>query len=409
MRTVLLLLGLGTLSVFLGWNAAKLDAEPDPAPSPVKWSADMQTIADGHNRFAIELYAKLRENEKGNVFLSPYSVHTALAMTATGAKGNTRDQMVKVLHLPTAGNKILASGDIGRYYAHPRKDFELSVANALWGQKGFPWRPEWLGVLKERFGGGFNEADFAANPDDERQRINKWVEEKTRDRIKELLLPPQVAKPTTMVLANAIYFKGNWATQFDKKKTANAPFKCDDKTTVNVPMMHASMKCRLGNVNGVTMAELPYRGGELAMLIVLPKTSEKLADLEKTLTPELFTKWRADLQNRDDVSVSIPKFKIEARYGLPGYLESLGMTDAFKAGVADFTGMASESPGRISQIVHKAFVDVNEEGTEAAAATAVVLADPGKPISFKADRPFLFFICDTKHDTILFLGRVEKP
>lgn len=407
MRTVFILLGLGTLSAFLGCYGAQQDAKPDPDRPPVEWSADMQTIADGHNRFAIELYAKLREKEKGNVFLSPYSVHTALAMTATGAKGNTRDQMVKVLHLSANGDKMLGAGDLGRYYGHPRKDFELSVANALWGRKGFPWRPEWLGVLKERFGGGFNEADFAANPDGERQRINKWVEEKTRDRIKELLLPPQVTKDTTMVLTNAIYFKGNWATQFDKKKTAKAPFKCDDKTTVDVLMMHANMKCRVGEVDGVSMAELPYRGNELAMLIVLPKPSEKLTDLEKTLTPELFAKWRDGLHNRDEVPVSLPKFKIESRYELPGYLESLGMTDAFKD--ADFTGMASKPPGCISQVTHKAFVDVNEEGTEAAAATAVALADPSAPISFKANRPFLFFIRDTKHDTILFLGRVEKP
>src|SRR5262245_51328053 len=147
----------------------------DPPPPP-PWTDDMQAVADGNNRFALDLYAKLRE-EPGNLFFSPYSAHTALAMTATGARGNTRAQMVKVLHLPADEQKALASGDLGKFYAHPRKDFELSVGNALWGQKGYPWRPEFLDVQQARFGAGFNEADFKADPDGERQRINRWVEE----------------------------------------------------------------------------------------------------------------------------------------------------------------------------------------------------------------------------------------
>jgi len=306
---------------------------------------------------------------------------------------------------------MLAAGDIGRFYAHPRKDFELSVANALWGQKGFPWRPEWLGVQNERFGAGFVEADFRSNPDGERERINKWVEEKTRDRIKELLKQGQITKDTTMVLANAIYFKGQWTTQFDPKMTRDAPFHCDDDTTVQVPMMHAEMKCRVADVAGVSAAELPYRGDELAMVVVLPKKGDKLAALEKALTPELLAKWLGELRERDELPVSIPKFKIETRYELPDHLKALGMTDAFDRDKADFTGMASEPPGHISHVAHKAFVDVNEEGTEAAAATAVTMgrtSASGRK-SFTANQPFLFFIRDTKHGTLLFMGRVEKP
>jgi serpin B len=156
----------------------------DEFTTPPPWTDDMQAIADGNNRFAFDLYAKLREKESGNLFFSPYSAHTALAMTATGARGNTRDEMVSVLHLPADEQTMLASGDLGRFYAHPRKDFELAVANALWGQKGYGWRPEWLDVQNTRFGAGFHEADFATNPDGERRRINGWVEEQTRDRIK---------------------------------------------------------------------------------------------------------------------------------------------------------------------------------------------------------------------------------
>jgi serpin B len=330
-------------------------------------------------------------------------------MAATGAKGNTRDQMVKTLHLPEG--KMLASGDIGRYYGHPRKDFELSVANALWGRKGFLWREEWLKEQNERFGAGFNEADFAANPDGERQRINKWVEEKTRDRIKDLLLPPQIKDDTTMVLTNAIYFKGKWTQPFETKNTRDGSFQCDNGTTVNTPMMRTTCVCGYGEVDGVTIVELPYQGRELAMVAVLPKQGEKLSELEKELAPELVAKWLEKMKVHHEVHVLIPKFKIESGYELSDHLKALGMTDAFQDARADFTGMASLPPGVISCVAHKAFVDVNEEGTEAAAATGVAFkpVSARKRYSFCADRPFLFFIRDAKRDTILFMGRVEKP
>jgi serpin B len=410
------LLVLGAVLLFagaagVGWYVLVHESRP-----PVEWSEDMQTVADGNNRFALDLYGKLAADEqhKGkNVFFSPYSVHTALAMTATGAKGATRDQMVKVLHLP-ADEKMLAAGDIGRFYGHPRKDYELSVANALWGRKGFSWRPEFLDVQKTRFGAGFQEADFEGNPDGERDRINRWVEEKTRDRIKELLLQGQVNRRTTMVLTNAVYFKGKWVTQFDPKKTRDAVFECDDNTRVNVPMMHANPKCGYRRVDGVEVVELPYQGGELAMVVVLPKRSDDLATLEKQLTPELFAQWTAGFRDRASLDVSLPKFRIETRYGLSEYLKALGMINAFDPdGAADFTGMATEPepPGYISTVVHKAFVDVGEEGTEAAAATAVVTAQPqsSDTPAFYANRPFLFLIRDTQRGTILFMGRVMKP
>ena len=382
----------------------------DPGPPPVEWSAELQAVADGNTRFALDLYAKLRENEKGNVFFSPYSAHTALAMTATGAKGTTRDQMVKALHLPADEAKMLASGDLGRYYAHPRKDYELAVANALWGQKGFPWRAEWTGAMDTRFGAGFNEANFRQQPDAERQRINKWVEEKTRDKIKDLLLPPQITTDTTMVLTNAIYFKGNWATQFDAKKTHDARFHCADDSVVQVPMMYGDVKCGYAEHDGIKMVELPYKGGELSMVVILPKLPDGLPALEKQLTPDRLAKWLAGLRDRAQLGVLLPKFKIESRYELVGPLKALGMTDAFDEKRADFTGMAAQSPGRISSVTHKAFVDVNEEGTEAAAATAVVVSEPSAhPLPFNADHPFLFFIRDVKHGTILFMGRVTKP
>ena len=418
MRRVVPFGGLCALAVLLGCVGNSTGAPPDqpkPAdpkaePAPPAWSADMQKVADGHNRFAIDLYLKLaadKEQQGKNVFYSPYSVHTALGMTASGAKGTTRDQMTKVLHLPD--DKVLVSGDIGRFYDHPRKAFELSVANALWGLKGFPWRAEWLRDQKDRFGAGFNEADFTGKPDAERQRINKWVEEKTREKIKDLLLPGQINGNTKMVLTNAIYFKGTWVTAFDKKKTAKVAFQCDDDTTVDVQLMYTNTKCGYAQVDGVTMVELPYKGGELSMVVVLPKRTDALADLEKKLTPELIAKWFGELKDRGAQEVSLPKFKVETRYELPEHLKALGMKDAFGPG-ADFTGMAASSPGWITAVTHKAFVDVNEEGTDAAAATAVGISVTSAPVipTMRVDRPFVFLIRERLSGTILFLGKIAR-
>jgi serpin B len=368
----------------------------------------MQLVADGNNRFAFDLYAQLRQKE-GNLFFSPYSAHTALAMTATGARGKTRDEMLKVLHLPDDDRKMLASGDLAGFYAHPRRDFELSVANAIWGQKGRGWRPEWLDMQNNRFSAGFHEADFQANSEGERQRINRWVEEKTRDRIKELALPHQITPKTTMVLVNAVYFKGKWATQFDPKRTHDAFFHLADDGRVKVPMMYGSMKCGYAaRPDGTTMVQLPYRGGELAMVVILPRFPDGLPTLEEQLSSATLGEWLAALRDHADTDVSIPRIKLETRYELPDHLKALGMREAFY-GSADFSGMETSQNGPISEVSQKAFVEVNEEGTEAAAATMVARASSTYPPPFVADHPFLFLIRDVKHGTILFMGRVTDP
>ena len=397
--------GLAALA-WWGWSAWNRAFAPDEPLPPVEWSADLQAVADGNNRFACDLYGRLRE-EKGNLLFSPYSVHTALSMTAVGAGGSTRDQMVKVLHLPADEDKMLAAGDLGRFYGHPRKAYDLSVANAIWGAKGYGWRPEFVDVQKKRFGGGFQEADFAGDPDAARDRINRWVEAQTRDRIKELLLQEHVTRRTTMVLVNAIYFKGAWVTEFDPKKTRNAPFHCADDTRVEVPMMHTNVKCGHLARDGMQMVELPYKGGDLSMIVILPQLPNGLPAVEKQLTAEALAAWTRALRDRADLEVSLPKFRVESRFELPKDLKALGMIDAF--GDADFTGMAPGSTEPISHVVHKAFVEVNEEGTEAAAATAVARRISSDTLPFYADHPFLFLIRDTKRGTILFMGRVEKP
>jgi serpin B len=395
------------------WWFGRQEFEPPPP-----WTDEMQLVADGNNRFAFDLYAQLRQKE-GNLFFSPYSAHTALAMTASGARGKTRDEMLKVLHLPD-DDRLLASGDLSRYYTHLRPDFELSVANALWGQTHFPWRPEWRDMQQARFSAGFHEADFQADPERERARINRWVEEQTRERIKELLEKGILDDMTRMVLTNAIYFKGKWENQFDPKRTRDGDFTLADGTKIKTPMMHREGGFRHYYERSqpdwrnavLQLAEIPYRGGELSMVIVLPGKHDGLPDLEARLTPDALTEW---LRNAADVSKSmdlmIPKFRLEtAVMKLKEPLGKLGMSSAFMDGVADFSGMAGSPGGMyIHDVVQKALVDVNEEGTEATAATAVVMRAESATTPFRADRPFLFLIRDVKHGTILFMGRVTDP
>ena len=405
MKRIAILFGIVALVGCRGGNSTP--PEPEPVP-PLEWSADMQAVAEGNNRFALELYGKLTEAEKGkNLFFSPYSIHTALGMTATGAKGTTRDQMVKVLHLPEDEQKALACGDLGRYYAQPRQHFELAVANAIWGQKGYGWRAEWLELQRTRFGAGLQEADFRTNPDTERQRINQWVEEKTKKRITELLKPEQIRSKTVQVLANAIFFKGKWVTQFDPKRTRDQLFHLADDSRIQVPMMHTELRCGYAMEKGITLIELPYKGDELSMVVILPKFPDGIPALEKQMNAETLARWLGMLKDRGSLEVSLPRFRLETRYELPDHLQALGMIDAF--GDADFTGMAPGSHEPIVHVSHKAFVEVNEEGTEAAAATAVVRATSSFPPPFVAEHPFLFLIRDVKHGTILFVGRVMNP
>ncbi len=405
MRRRLIMVGLIASLVGVGvggWFLWGTNAAPPP------WTDDMQTVADANNRFALDLYAKLRET-KGNLIFSPYSIHTALAMTAVGARGTTREQMLKVLQLPD-DNKLLAAGDLGRYYATPRRGYELSVANAIWGHKSLGWKPEFVALQSERFGTGLQEADFAANPDCERQRINRWAEDKTNNRIKDLLQPGQITPGTTMVLTNAIYFKGKWATEFTPGKTRDAPFHLSDGSNVQVPMMYTKAKCGVaGGFKGRLWAvELPYRTGELSMVVLMPQdVRQGLAEFEQQLTPEKLATLLNQLKDRSEIEVHIPRFEFESRFELPEHLIALGMTDAF--GSADFSGMASQSPGSIDHVSHKAFVKVNEEGTEAVAATAETMVPLSGPPVFYADEPFLFLIRDVTRGTILFMGRVENP
>lgn len=365
------------------------------------------------NDFAVNLYSKLSET-KGNVFCSPFSISMALGMTATGAQGATLDQMRKVFFLP---NEPLAADrryrSLMAAVSGTDKPYELATANAIWAQQGFPWRTEFKDRVAQ-YGAGLRDADFVKQADAERQAVNRWVEVQTKQRIKELFQPRTVDGNTRMILANAIYFKGRWATEFNARLTKPMPFIAADGTKSDVPMMFRKAQFSLFTGDDHRVLSLPYKGNELSMLVALPHTQDGLAAVEKKLNAETIAQWTSQAKPTNDLQVYLPKFKIETSYKLNDTLVSMGMPDAFDGTKADFTAMHS-SPERlfISIVVHKAYVDVSEEGTEAAAATGVGMARTAAPIAepkvFKADHPFLFAIRHNESGAVLFLGRVAKP
>lgn len=396
------------LSAALAAAAARRLAAVSPSPG-----GDSK-MAAGTTAFAADLYGRLA-GEKGNVFFSPFSIATALAMTAAGAKGNTLAQMRTVLHLPEAGD-----GRFGELVAAvngrpgEKRGYDLTTANAVWGQKGYPWRPEFLAAVRDRFRADVRDADFKADPETARTAINAWVGEQTRDKIKDLFQPGVIDKLTRMVLANAVYFKGAWETPFHKGATKDAPFTAADGSKKDVPLMTRTGTSAYDETDGYQRLRLPYAGGQVSLVVVLPRKPDGLPAVEKRLSAELF-----DVPGRRPtarVQVFLPRFKVERPYGLNGPLKALEMTDAFSDLTADFSGMLThmpEGPPYITAVVHKAFVDVNEEGTEAAAATGVVIgvrsAAIGQPVVFRADHPFLFAIRHDATGALLFLGRYETP
>jgi len=341
--------------------------------------ADAEVVVEGNNRFALELYAKLAGRGE-NLFFSPYSISTALAMTYAGAQGETETQMAKVLHLPTLPGVILENPECGlmepgweqsRFHSTfgaiikdlnargGKGGYELTVANALWGQKGYGFLKGFLELVKTNYGGGLNEVDFVTATESARQTINAWVEKETRNKIKNLIKKGVLNSMPRLVLTNAIYFKGNWASQFKKDKTKEAPFTLLNREKVDVPMMNQTGQFNYMETEDFQGLELPYVDNELSMIILLPKEIDGLVSFEKTLTPENFSDWLAKLRKRK-VIVSIPKFEMTSQFGLAGVLMSMGMTDAFSLAEADFSGMNGKMALFISAVINKAYVDVNE-------------------------------------------------
>jgi serpin B len=363
--------------------------------------------------FAVDLYHQLRSVE-GNLFFSPYSISTALAMTYAGARGNTEAQMARVLHFDLdhltqeALHNAFAALEQHMAQIQGKGDVALHVANSLWPQAGYAFLAAFIDLCRRCYGVTITSVDYAADTESARQQINAWVEEKTREKIKELLKPRHVTPLTTLVLVNAIYFKGNWASQFDKRRTRDGNFYLNAQGLVKAPMMEQKARFSYDETSDLQVLEMPYVGGDLSMLVLLPCERDGLPALEAALSVDDLALWTQRLRPIE-VQVVLPRFKLSGEFDLRKTLQAMGMVDAF--GAADFSGMTGQRGLVISEVVHKAFVDVNEEGTEAAAATAVLMArsiPPPTPV-FRADHPFLFLIRENSTGSILFLGRVVDP
>lgn len=371
-----------------------------------------RAVVEGNTAFALDLYQQLRQAE-GNLFFSPYSISTALAMTYAGARGVTEAQMADALHFSLPQEALHPA--FARLEAQLRGiqasgDVQLSVANALWPHVDYPFLDSFLDLVRVNYGVSLAAIDYR-DPEAARQQINAWVEEKTNGKIQDLIPPRIIDTLTRLVLTNAIFFKGNWASQFDKASTGDADFALLSGKRVAVPMMAQKLECGYGEADDVQILELPYVGNALSMIVLLPRAIDGLAALEAQLTPDALERWTKRL-GEIKVEVFLPRFKLSAAFRLDEALKAMGMTDAFDERRANFAGLDGVAWLYITAVLHKAFVDVNEEGTEAAAATAVVMGlkslPPPSPI-FRADHPFLFLIRDHATGSILFLGRVTDP
>jgi serpin B len=382
------------------------------ATKPVPITDDLRAVAKAENAFTFDLYARLKSRD-GNLFFSPASVSTALAMTSAGARGETEKQMAATLHFDLPPGRLHAAyGTFGEILNAANKNYRLSMANRLWAAKGYPFRPEFLALTRDRYGAELATLDFGRS-EEARRTIDGWVEQQTNDRIKDLIPPGVLDAMTRLVLTNAIYFKGNWADEFQKSATQDAPFRLAGGGEVRVPLMHQIDKFRYGEADGLQLVELPYAGGDLSMLVLLPREVGP-GSLEAKLSARAVEGWMSEMGVRK-VDLYLPRFKTTAEFRLGQTLAAMGMPLAFSDD-ADFSGMSSAESLKISEVIHKAFVDVNEQGTEAAAATAIVVAPTAArvspeepPVLFRSDRPFLFLIRDHRSGAILFVGRVTDP
>jgi serpin B len=381
-------------------------------------SEDIPAIVSGNTAFAFDLYHVLTTLDE-NVFFSPFGVSAALAMTFAGARAETEAQMADVLHLTVARDEIhRVFGDLveaAEDAAHPerwyqRARIDLEMANAVWGQEGYRFLDAFLDTLDDAYGARLRCVDFSGDLEGTRRTINEWVSRQTRGRIEDLLALGVLTPFTRLVLTNAVYFLGEWAEAFDPEDTRDGDFHRFDDTAVRAPMMSRVTDFGYAQGDGFQVVELPYWGETLGMVIVLPD-SGWFDEIEGALSEPWFADMVVQLETRR-VSLWLPKFRVETKYDLAKVLPAMGMPDAFDADAADFSGMDGTRELFIGNVIHQAFVEVGEEGTEAAAATAVVVRATGMPtppIEFRVDRPFIFAIRDLGTGSVLFLGRITDP
>lgn len=408
-------------------TAAPLDGAPAPLAAPAinpmtaASTADVTALAASHNDFGIDLWKRLSADHAGNLALSPASLALAFGMVEAGAAGDTRAELRKVLHLDLPDARVhAANGALIAAWNAPAP-YVLAVANRLFGEASTPFAKPFTDLVAADYGAPLDRVDFIGAANAARVHINDWVAGATRDKIKDLLPPGSIDAETRLVLTNAVYFKGQWASRFDPARTRPAPFKTPDGT-VDVPMMAQAGRFAVGHVDGATLLELPYVSGpttnattdaashDLTMVIALPDAPTTTA-LEARLSAATLATWTQSLRPIANIEVSLPRFRIATdSIALKEPLQALGLRDAFGPG-ADFSGMTRHEHLFISDAFHKVFVEVNEEGTEAAAATAVVMTRESEMETpeFRADHPFLFFLRDARTGQVLFMGRVTHP
>lgn len=372
---------------------------------------DVKDLVRNNTEFAADLFARLAQQD-GNLFFSPYSISNALAMTFAGARGSTAEEMKTTLRFALGQDRLHpAFADLIRRLQGPddKRKYQLTVANRLFGQRDFGFLPEFLKVGERYYGAGLEEVDFAGATEAARKTINTWVEKATRDKIKELLKPGILTIDSRLVLTNAIYFKAAWSHPFQSKATKDEEFHVSADKKTKVAMMNGNHRTNFFDGGTFLALELPYENNDLSMVLLLPKKVDGLPTLEKKLTAANLEQWLGKLSDHM-VRISVPKFKVTAEFLLNKVLAQMGMREAFTKN-ADFSGMTTREQLYISAVVHKAFIDVNEVGTEAAAATAVVmeLRSLPPPATFTADHPFVYLIRDNRTGTVLFMGRVVNP
>ena len=411
-------------------TAPPSDASTSPVPtelmaSPGATEADIANLARGNAAFAFDLYRSLAQGE-ADLFYSPYSVSLALAMTYAGAKGETERQMADTLrfHLPqerlhpafNALDLALASRGAG-VAGQDDGGFQLNIANSVWGQAGHEFLMAFLDVLAEQYGSEVRRADFRRAPEEARVRINDWVAGETEGRIEDLIPPDAIGPATRMVLANAIYFNAAWQLPFDERATSPGTFHPLGGGEIEAPMMRQEGRFGYARGDGHQAVELLYDDGEMSMDILFPDEG-RFREFEESLDASVVDGILEDLETRR-VLLAMPKFEVKASFSLADALEAMGMPNAFDERAADFSGMDGNSclAGDaecllVTDVVHQAFVSVDEAGTEAAATTAVIVGtksvDPAEPVSLTIDRPFIFLVRDLATGAVLFVGRVSE-
>jgi len=379
---------------------------------PVKRPDQTGDVVKANNQFALDFYKEIKDAE-ANIFFSPYSLSIALAMTYEGARGETAEEMRNVFYFPQEdGLRRDSYFSLHNYLVREETEHELNIANALWAQEGFPFLQEYFDIITANYHGLIENLDFAGDPEGSTETINQWVEEKTKGKIKDLL--SEIDPLTRLVLTNAIYFKGAWVQEFDKEETTEQNFYITPEQAVKVDMMRRldeEAEFPYYETDNLQILEMPYSGKETSMLVLLPK-EHNLEEIEEKLTLENLSTWQENLEEQE-IRLYFPKFKLETKYFLRELLIQTGMPTAF-TGLADFSGMTGKRDLVIDQVIHQAFVEVDEKGTEAAAATAVIMLETAMPIEspvpvFMADRPFIFLIQEKETGAILFMGKMADP